>query len=140
MRISRDQMLMDITKIVALRSSCQRGHVGCVISHLGRIISIGYNGAPSGLPHCTPETCNENNPCTHTVHAEANAIAFAAKQGLKTEGSILFCNYSPCVECAKLIINAGIVAVIFENPYRLKAGLNLLKKAGVTIRRYNENI
>lgn len=128
-------MLMRTATVISLRGTCERASVGAVIAREGRIISTGYVGAPSGLPHCTTVGCEVGNHggCTRTVHAEANAISFAARAGTSTDGSKLYCTHSPCLECAKLIINAGIIAVYFETPYRDTSGLALLVTAGIGI-------
>ena len=130
-RISRDDMLIGIADVVAMRSTCLRLHVGSVIAIEGRVLSIGYNGAPPGLPHCTEETCNPSTPCTRTIHAEANSIAFASRYGASIRGACLYCTHSPCIECAKLIISSGIRQVFFRTAYRDTRPLELLKAAGV---------
>lgn len=133
-RPSRDDMLMSIAKIVAQRSTCNRLHVGAVIATEGRIISLGYAGAPSGMPHCSPETCNVSLPCNRTLHAEANAIAWAARKGLPTEGATLYATHSPCHDvCAKLIINAGITRVVYDEKYRKTEGIDLLRSVGIQV-------
>lgn len=131
MRITREQMLMSIAELVALRSTCNRLQVGAVIANQGRIISTGYAGAPSGLPHCSPEVCNVDFPCTRTVHAEAGAIAYAARLGIRVEGADLYCTHAPCIDCSKLIINSGIRNVYFKTPYRKTEGIELLTQAGI---------
>lgn len=130
-RPSRDEKCLEHARVEARQSTCLRRQVGSVIALDGRIISTGYGGAPSKLPHCTPETCNDQAPCTNTSHAEANAIAFAARHGLATEGATLYTTLSPCKTCADLIINAGITRVIYETPYRLTEGLERLTQAGI---------
>lgn len=121
--------------ITSSRGTCTRASVGCVIAKDGRIISTGYVGAPSGLPHCTAVGCEPgpDGGCIRTVHAEANAIAFGARHGISTDGADLYCTHSPCASCAKLIINAGIVRVVYEHEYRIRGGINLLRMAGVMV-------
>lgn len=147
MRPSMHETLRDIAQLMARRSTCSRAQVGAVIARDGRIISTGYNGAPAGLPHCDHtcecdasegynfgqhrDFCPTVQPCTISVHAEANAIAFAAREGLATRGATMFTTLSPCVPCAQLIINAGIVKVLFAEWYRNNAGVRLLEDAGV---------
>lgn len=131
-RPSRDEVLLEVARIFGQRMTCERAKIGAVIAMDGRIISTGYGGVPSGLPHCSPDVCDISKPCTRTVHAEANAIAFAARHGVAVEGATLYCTYSPCLECAKLIINAGIKRVIYETPYRKTDGIDLLHEAGFT--------
>jgi len=133
-RISRVEMLMRTAAVISMRGTCERASVGAVIAREGRIISTGYVGAPSGLPHCTTIGCKigPHGGCTRTVHAEANAIAFAARAGASTEECELYCTHAPCSECAKLIINAGIATVFFEQYYRDLDGLVLLDDAGIS--------
>ena len=133
MRPSRDLVLMEIAHVIAKRGTCLRANVGAVVAKKGRIVSTGYAGAPSNLPHCEDADCNVNLPCTRTVHAEAGAISFAAREGLAVEGCTLYCTHAPCLECAKLIINAGIVRVVYNIAYRKTDGLELLQSAGVII-------
>ncbi len=132
-RISRDEMLMGIALVVKQRSTCLRRQVGAVLASEGRVISIGYNGAPSHVPHCTPAKCNQDTPCIDTIHAEANAIAFAARSGISTSGATLYTTASPCRECAKLLINAGIVAVAYDEEYRDTSPIQLLGSVGITV-------
>lgn len=134
MRPSRDHTLMAIATAVSERSTCNRAHVGAVISRGSRVISTGYNGSPSGMDHCPSP---EEPGCTRTVHAETNAIVFAARYGISTDGCTLYTTVSPCVECAKLIINAGIVRVVYKEPYRLTDGIELLKMTDVEVDRYD---
>jgi dCMP deaminase len=130
-RIDRDELLGNIAKLVARRSTCLRLSVGSVLAMEGRIVSMGYNGAPSGLPHCNAQTCGPDTPCERTVHAEANAIAFAAKEGIETFGATIYTTHSPCIECAKLLINSGIQRVMYWEKYRDPAPVNLLMSVGV---------
>jgi dCMP deaminase len=137
-RISRLKMFYDLLSVIEKRSTCDRKKVAAIIEREGRIISMGYAGAPSGLPHCIDVGCKidpDTGGCIRTVHAEANAIAFAAKNGISTEGATLYCTMSPCLNCAKLIINCGIKEVIYKEEYRNKDGINLLKEAGVKVGR-----
>lgn len=139
-RISRDAMLMEMVSVVKKRSSCLRRQVGALLSLDGRVLSTGYNGAPSGMAHCTPATCNADRPCIDTIHAESNAIAFAARYGIRTEGSTLYTTASPCRDCAKLIINAGICCVVFDEFYRDTDPLRFLQRAKVNVGRWKNGI
>lgn len=134
MRISRDEQMILHTLVTALRSTCGRKSVGAVISKDGRIISSGYAGPPAGFPHCN-EACvvasSANGGCRRTIHAEANAIAYAARHGIATQGATLYCTDSPCETCAKQIISAGIIRVVYLTPYRDRTGLELLHAAGI---------
>jgi len=133
-RITRDGMYMQIAKTLAQRGTCNRASVGAVIVKGGRIISTGYVGAPSGFPHCLDIGCKEEDGgCTRTVHAEANAIAFAAKEGISVKDGTLYTALSPCLNCARLIINAGITSVIFKEEYRDLEGIRELVRAGIEI-------
>ena len=132
-RISREEMLMDMALVVRGRSTCLRRQVGAVLALDGRVLSSGYNGVPSGLPHCTPQTCNETTPCLLTIHAEQNAIAFAARHGVRTSDSTLYSTASPCLECAKLIINAGIRAVYYAEEYRDLRPVEILRSVGIIV-------
>ena len=138
MRISRDKMLMDITTTVSKRGTCGRLQVGAVIALDGRVVATGYNGSPRGFEHCGPKICDDTKPCTQSIHAEANALVFAARHGLKVLGATLYCNYNPCSDCAKLIINSGITEVIFEKEFRTTTGIELLIKAGIIVRQFDE--
>lgn len=119
--------------VTSARGTCNRAAVGAVISKDGRIISTGYVGSPRGLPHCTDVGCDEStySGCLRTVHAEANAIAFAARYGISTEGADLHCTHSPCGNCAKLLINAGIVRVVYDSLYRDEKPLGMLAAVGI---------
>lgn len=141
-RVSRDEMIMLIAGVVALRSTCKRGKVGCVITRDNRIISTGYVGAPAGLPHCIEGECEigPDGGCIATSHAEAGAIAFAARKGIATEGSTLYTTLSPCLSCAKDIINAGIKRVVYLREYRDLSGLTLLMRAGVSVLRLDKEL
>lgn len=132
-RISRDQMLMEMAIIASKRSTCNRKHVGALIAIDGRPVSVGYAGAPSGLPHCLEHGClpGPDGGCIRTQHAEANAIAFAARKGISTERATLYTTVSPCLACAKLIINAGIDVVWFLELYRKTEGIKLLEQLGI---------
>lgn len=134
-RPNRDEWLMRLAVVMSTRGTCNRAQVGAIISREGRIISTGYVGAPAGLPHCTDVGCSLgiNSGCSRTVHAEANAIAFAARFGTSTDGAELHCTHSPCDACAKSVINSGISRVVYEHPYRDPTGLVLLETAGLEI-------
>jgi len=124
-------MYLEICKIISQRSTCLKRHIGCVITLDDRIISTGYNGSPKGLPHCTSENCNDKSVCPNAVHAELNAIAFAAKEGISLKGSTLYCSLTPCVNCAKIIIQSGIKCVIYEEAYDKIEGLQVLNDGGI---------
>lgn len=127
---------MSIAQILAMRGTCRRAKVGAVIVKDNRIISTGYVGSPAGMPHCTDVGCEfgPDGGCIRTAHAEANAVAFAAKNGISVDGATLYCTLSSCYTCAKLIINAGIKHVVYLHDYRDTKGVNLLQAAGVEVR------
>lgn len=138
MRLSRDEMLMDMAITVAGRGTCNRLRVGAVIARDGRVISSGYNGNIVGMNHCGHDEFS-NVPCTSAVHAEANSILFAARYGVATEGADLFTTHEPCLDCAKLIINSGISRVIYYHEYRKHEGLDLLMAhPGLSIMQFPE--
>lgn len=131
-RISRDQMLMEVARAVAKRGTCSRKQVGVVVAREGRVLVTGYNGAPAGMPHCE-HGFPHGGVCEVSVHAEANAVAFAARYGIRLEGASLYTTYMPCLACAKLIINAGVVQVFSGELYHDPAGEDLLIAAKVGI-------
>lgn len=139
-------MLLEIAGVYATRSTCSRLAVGALVVRDGRILTTGYNGSPAGMNHCTHTcdcggkagfaeshwpACRHLKACVEAVHAEANAIAFAARYGMSTDCSEMFVTHSPCEACAKLIINAGIRRVTYRIEFRSMAGIDLLEKAGV---------
>lgn len=129
-RPTRAETLLEVAEVIAHRSTCSRLSVGAVVAREGRILTTGYNGAPAGMDHCR-HTADE--PCPITVHAEANAIAFAARYGMSTDGAEMFITHAPCYTCAKLIINAGIVMVYYGEAFRDMSGVNLLHQAKVGV-------
>lgn len=133
-RPTRTDTLLTVAYAMAERATCTRLQVGCVAAINGRILSTGYNGAPAGTPHCTHP---KSEVCNRSVHAEANAIAYAARHGVSLEGAELFATDSPCYTCACLLINAGIKAVVFTRKYRDDSGLRLLADVGVKVYHVN---
>lgn len=110
---------MDIAKQVATRATCDRKHVGAVVVRDRTILSTGYNGSIRGMPHCDEVGhMMENGHCVATVHAEANAILQAAKNGVRIEGATLYTTASPCWPCFKLIANSGCVRIVYGEFYR----------------------
>ena len=138
-RPSWDEYFLEIAKVVAKRSTCDRANVGAVIAKNKVILSTGYNGAPRGLPHCD-DVGHEiiDGHCIRTIHAEANAIAQAARNGASIESATIYLTISPCYDCFKMMINSGIKEVIYKDFYMSRYGLSkavlaLSKKAGVKI-------
>ena len=126
-----DKRYLRMARIWAENSYCQRRQVGALIVKNNAIISDGYNGTPSGFPNL----CEDGNNVTfpYVLHAEANAISKLARSNNNSEGATLYVTASPCLECAKLIIQAGIKRVVYGEPYRIEDGLELLKKAGISV-------
>ena len=122
-RISREEMYLGIVDLVAQRSICNRAKVGAIVVQGGRVIITAYNGPPSGVDVC----CNVGDKeCLHTIHAEMNAIAWAARLGVSLKGSEMYVSMSPCLACAKVIINSGIRKVYFRDLYRDMSGVQYL--------------
>jgi dCMP deaminase len=138
-RITRHQMLMDMATAAAKRGTCLRLQVGAVIAAQGRPLSVGYNGAPPRVSHCTPDNCGPDKPCTRAIHAEANAIAWAARQGHATLDCGIYTTVSPCLDCAKLIISAGINLIVFKEPYRDRTPLIYLENASCIVYQIDVN-
>ena len=126
-----DDKYMQMAAIWATNSYCKRRQVGALIVKDRMIISDGYNGTPSGF-----ETiCEDENGVTkpYVLHAEANAISKVAQSGNSSEGATLYVTASPCMECAKLIIQSGIRRVVYRDEYRLTDGVDLLRRAGIEV-------
>ncbi len=120
-----------MARIWATNSYCKRRQVGALLVKDKMIISDGYNGTPSGFENKCEDENNITKP--YVLHAEANAITKVAKSNNSSEGSTLYITTSPCIECAKLIIQAGIARVVFSEKYRITDGLDLLKRAEVEL-------
>jgi len=126
-RLSRPNLFMSVAHLYGQRSSCLRAKVGAIAVREGRIVAAGYVGAPSGERHCLDVGCDiENGGCIRSVHAEANLIAWAARTGVPLQGTQIYCTHSPCLTCAKLLINVGISEFIYDFPYRDERGFALL--------------
>ncbi len=126
-----DQSYLEMAEIWAQNSYCKRRKVGALLVKDRMIISDGYNGTPSGFENI----CEDENGVTkpYVLHAEANAITKVAKSGNSSEGATLFVTASPCMECAKLIIQSGIKRVVYRDAYRLQDGVELLRRAGIEV-------
>jgi dCMP deaminase len=134
-RASWDQYFMRIALQAATRSTCDRKHVGAVIVRDKIILSTGYNGSIRGLPHCDDVGhMMENDHCVATVHAEANAIIQAAKQGTMINESDIYITASPCWNCFKLIANSGIRRILYMEFYRDDRIVSVAKSAGIELR------
>ncbi len=124
-----DLRYLQMAKIWAQNSYCQRRQVGALVVKDGMIISDGYNGTPSGFENICEDKNNVTKP--YVLHAEANAITKLARSNNNSDGSTIYITASPCIECAKLIIQAGIKRVVYGEQYRLTDGIDLLKRAGI---------
>ena len=124
-----DRRYLRMARIWAENSYCRRRQVGALVVKDKMIISDGYNGTPSGFEN----TCEDDNGLTkpYVLHAEANAITKLARSSNNSDGSTLYVTAAPCIECAKLIIQAGIRRVVYGEPYRIADGLQLLQRAGI---------
>ena len=133
---SHKQLLLDLrylrmARIWAENSYCKRRQVGAIVVKDQRIISDGYNGTPSGFENICEDDTNTTKP--YVLHAEANAITKLARSSNNSDGATLYVTASPCIECAKLIIQAGIKRVVYGEKYRLEDGINLLKRANINV-------
>lgn len=126
-----DKRYLQMSHIWAENSYCERRKVGALLVKEKMIISDGYNGTPSGFENICEDESGTTKP--YVLHAEANAITKVAKSNNSSEGSTLYVTTSPCIECAKLIIQAGIRRVVYGEHYRLDDGIKLLKKAGIEV-------
>lgn len=169
----KDQVFLDIANKVGELGTCDRAHIGAVITRAGRCVAWGYNGAAPGMPHCDENwhgqhssamaTMRKNYPdldheveqgdqryiefmeivedrllhegCRNATHAEANALAFAARQGISTESCTLYVSQSPCLNCSRLLIAAGIIRVVYDVEYRDTVGIEFLQYSGVEVGR-----
>lgn len=143
-RPSWDEYFMTIAEQVATRSTCIRRQVGAVIVKDKRILATGYNGAPSGLAHCEVVGClreqlqipsGEHAELCRAIHAEQNAVVQAARSGVSIEGAAIYTTTQPCVLCAKILMNAGIVEIVFQGTYPDKLALEMLEESGISLRR-----
>ena len=133
-RISWKNYFMNIAREVATRSTCSRKHVGAVIVRDKTILSTGYNGSIKGLPHCDDAGCDMvDGHCVRTSHAEANAIVQAAKNGVGIDQSKIYVTASPCYDCFKLIANAGIKTIYYEEFYRDQRIIDRSKEVGIQL-------
>lgn len=144
LRPSWPEYFMGITKLVATRSTCLRRQVGATLVKDKRILASGYNGAPSGLRHCEEVGClranssipsGERHELCRGLHAEQNLIIQAAFHGISIKDAILYCTNKPCVICTKMIINAGIIKVYYEDGYDDPLADQMMDEAGLEMER-----
>ncbi len=137
-----DEYFGDIAKLVSRRSTCLRRHVGAVLVKDKRILATGYNGAPTGVRHCAETGClreqlnissGERHELCRGLHAEQNAIIQAALHGVSTKNAMIYCTNHPCIICSKMIINAGITGIVYQEGYSDKLAEAMLKEAGIKV-------
>src|SRR3989442_3921693 len=134
LRVGWNEYFMNIAQQAATRSTCDRKHVGAVIVRARTILSTGYNGSIRGMPHCDDVGHDlEGGHCVATIHAEANAILQAAKNGVMIEGAELYTTASPCWSCFKLIANAGIRTIFYGEFYRDQKSLQVARRLGIEL-------
>ncbi|MHB1342248.1 MAG: deoxycytidylate deaminase [Coriobacteriia bacterium] len=143
-RPSWDEYFMAIAEQVAGRATCMRRSIGAVLVKDKRILATGYNGVPSGLAHCETVGCiretrgipsGTQHELCRGIHAEQNAVIQAAKHGIPIDGATVYCTHQPCVLCAKILINAGVVDIVYREPYPDALSEELLAEAGIVPRR-----
>ncbi len=148
-RPSWDEYFMDITRLVARRSTCMRRQVGSVMVKEKNILATGYNGTPSGITHCDVTGClreqlkvpsGERHELCRGLHAEQNAIIQAARHGVNIENSVLYCTDSPCIICTKMLINAGIRKVVYLQGYADKLSMEMLDESGIEVCSFDDLI
>ncbi len=143
LRLGWHEYFMCVAHLISRRATCTRGHIGAVIVRDNNILSTGYNGAPSGLPHCNETNCKiyrsthpdgtvEEN-CVNTIHAEINAIAQAAKHGVSIKDADIYITASPCIHCLKVLINVGIKTIYYDKPYKIEHIAELLRLSGIKL-------
>lgn len=137
-----DEYFLQLADLVATRSTCLRRQVGAVLVKNERIISTGYNGAPRGLEHCLDTGClreEQGIPSGHRyelcrgVHAEQNALINAAYYGVSTSEAVLYCTNQPCIICARMIINAGIIRIVHRGNFDDDLAIKFLREAGIEL-------
>ena len=142
-RPSWDEYFMTLADQVASRTTCLRRAVGAVVVKDHRILTTGYNGVPMGMRHCTEVGClreklgvpsGQRQEICRGIHAEQNAIIQAAKYGINISGATIYINTQPCITCAKMLINAGIVEIVYSNPYPDEFAAELLAETDVKLR------
>ena len=144
-RPSWEEYFMDITHLVAKRSTCLRRQVGAVLVKDKKILATGYNGAPSRLEHCLDIGClreskgipsGERHELCRGLHAEQNAIIQAAYHGVEIRGATLYCTNHPCIICSKMLINAGIEKVVYEDGYADDLAKEMLRESGINTEKF----
>ena len=146
-----DKRFMDMVKLIAEWSSCYQHNrkIGAIIVKDKRILTTGYNGAPSGYPSCVERgecirrirdiPSGTKHEYCYAIHAEQNAIVQAARLGVSIDGATLYCTHQPCVICAKLIVNSGIIRVVYKESYPDSLAIDILENSGVSLEQYIED-
>jgi dCMP deaminase len=138
---------MEITRLVVSRSTCLRRQVGAILVKDKKILATGYNGAPSGLPHCLEVGClrdklgipsGERHELCRGLHAEQNAIIQAAYYGVSINGATLYCTNLPCIICTKMLINAGIMRVVYAEGYADSVARQMWEESNVTVEQFRK--
>lgn len=146
MRKSWTSYFMEITEMVATRSTCDRAFVGCtLVNKDNRIVSTGYNGSVAGNPHCDEVGhVLRDGHCIATIHAEMNALLYCAKEGISVKGATAYITHFPCLNCTKALIQAGIAKVVYKHDYRIDDyALELFRKNDIEVLKFggeNEEI
>ena len=144
-RPSWAEYFMTITNMVAKRSTCLRRHVGAILVKDKRILATGYNGAPAGIRHCKETGCirqdsdipsGQRHELCRGLHAEQNVIIQAAYHGVSIDGAILYCTNKPCIICSKMLINAGVKKIVYEDGYDDPLADEMLTEADITVERF----
>ena len=147
-RPSWDKYFIEITRLVATRSTCLRRGVGALLVKDRNILATGYNGAPSGISHCSEAGClrellkvpsGERHELCRGLHAEQNAIIQAARHGINIDGATLYCTTMPCVICTKMLINAGIMRVVFDEGYADDLAREMIAESGIEVIHFQNN-
>lgn len=150
-RPSWDEYFMKIAEVAGSRATCDRGRTSCVIARDKRILVTGYVGSPAGVKHCDEvghemhtvilEDGTQSKHCIRTAHAEQNAIANAARNGISVNGGTVYCQMTPCYTCAKILINAGIVRIVAKKDYHAsKRSKEIFKEANISLEILNPEV
>lgn len=144
-RPSWDEYFIEVCEVVARRSTCLRRAVGAILVREKRILATGYNGAPSGLPHCHEIGClretegipsGQRHELCRGLHAEQNALVQAARHGISVRDSTLYCTTEPCVLCSKMLINAGITRIVYAEEYPDELARQMLREANIRTEKF----
>lgn len=137
-RPSWTRYFLDLARAASTRATCDRLHVGVVLVRDKQVLATGFNGSLPGAPHCDDvgHLLDSNCACVRTSHAEANAVASAARRGIPLDGATAYLTDSPCRTCARLLVMAGVTSIVYEREYRLTEHLDELRAVGVTVVRF----